>query len=757
MKDKLPVWPISNHREDHAPPCRPVSRMLDKHVQASTATSEENKYCPQQRRMHYLPTKEEKGTTPQSASSHWFPLIHYQCDEARPGCSRCVKQGIICPGYVQSLKFCDVVTPFEQRWTTSTRRSRMPEIGPISTARLPPSPPSSSILSLHTTVSSQSMARSPQESDTIEAIHNQELRSETESSVAHDAFWLFEPGQLQTWPIGIEWDLECSLETSSPCLQPLPSGLHQSLPSSDTATEQYDNPERPSSSNNMSIDDGLPNMEDSSQISIPSPSRLSPTASNYDVKCADREYLAHFMTHVLETLPSGFGRIVPELMGSPVVRCSIFALSASNLSFLRGGSTVRPPKSLPCTKVDRLRAANYFSQAINSVQKNQLGVEALLATMLFFAYYELDLGTIKGFQLHVEALNTLIMQHHKTLGLDFYGQMLLRAYALIHARAKTFFGLGPLDVETAPGRLLKSICYERTTHMERVQVLLAECLQVTIRDLVMSSLRIGYEDMHSLLKRTISWYTVMRGGISPCDIATSKPVSEEACYLILTQARESLRSINSDHRVPGTPVPALGDDQRSSQRLTSMGITPLYFESHEDAMGHAFFAFAQLLCDVESLTHLKNGNRSAFDFLNPWMMRLVAIVDGLDPASCVFKNTYTFGILFIIFIAAIRYPNHEAITYFYKDFLPRVMSIGHAREEACTPLRLYEHSLSTLFKETVLKQKTILFLCTQYDQTTEKMNLYDEDEPLMLLVHGKNPDGTAYNECVVSGQGEIDI
>lgn len=172
-------------------------------------------------------------------------------------------------------------------------------------------------------------------------------------------------------------------------------------------------------------------------------------------------------------------------------------------------------------------------------------------------------------------------------------------------------------------------------------------------------------------------------------------------------------------------------------------------------MCEATYALAQLSCNTEFLSHVMHNNHfstsaSGDTPLDPWLSRLVAIAAGLDPSVCVFKNTYSIGIMHILSLAVLYSPNLVILSYLIEEYLPRLMAIGFARENACSPLRIYSALLKRMRKEMVENDRRVFMITSQFDQMAEKSLLFRERDSYDLVVHGRSADGIAFNECVTA-------
>ncbi|KAF5856758.1 hypothetical protein ETB97_006747 [Aspergillus alliaceus] len=106
-------------------------------------------------------------------------------------------------------------------------------------------------------------------------------------------------------------------------------------------------------------------------------------------------------------------------------------------------------------------------------------------------------------------------------------------------------------------------------------------------------------------------------------------------------------------------------------------------QPHEQAMEQAACIFAQLFCITPS---------------------------ALDPATCVFRNTYSIEIAGMPTAALIREPNPPLLSYVPEGFLSVGSAVRQSSEDARTLLRTYSTMLKALLRETVEHKRRVLLI-----------------------------------------------
>jgi hypothetical protein len=82
----------------------------------------------------------------------------------------------------------------------------------------------------------------------------------------------------------------------------------------------------------------------------------------------------------------------------------------------------------------------------------------------------------------------------------------------------------------------------------------------------------------------------------------------------------------------------------------------------------------------------------------------------LDPATCVFRNTYSIEIAGMPTAALIQEPNPPLLSYVLEGFLSVWSAVRLSSEDARTLLRPYNTMLKTLLRETVEHKRRVLFI-----------------------------------------------
>lgn len=468
-------------------------------------------------------------------------------------------------------------------------------------------------------------------------------------------------------------------------------------------------------------------------------------------------YLAHFIVHVQHCLPDSLQPNVERLLQYPGTRHAVIALAAADLANrqdARVSNYPTPAGHAPLVRDRRHQeqAAHHYGLAVQKIRNNDLPIEDLLSTVVFLAHYELEIGTIQGFLQHTIALKNLLFAHIADLAEVDCAEMLVRTFSTLHARMTTWVGVfRPVHAESPHPSVFKALVDRFCTDEEKVHALLAQSHQLSMRILLSHCLGLGGADSSKMfIERITAWYRVLRGR-SPLpgdDDELQTSLSEPQCYSLLRSCRQDLNRLAGSTDCLALPggKPALSDNPR----LSRLGVHPIRFKTHREAMSRAYLALAFILSDEEIIRGLLDEPfPKVEDQVHPWLSRLIGIAEGLDLADCIQKNAYKEGIAWILMQAAQRCANPQIFDYIVEDFFPRMFKLGYPREDATSSLHL-EWLCAKSMRVQVTRGRVVFCMASILDSTTEKHVIFDDSEPFILTLHGREVDGMFFNDCISS-------
>ncbi|KAL2850656.1 hypothetical protein BJY01DRAFT_245353 [Aspergillus pseudoustus] len=509
-----------------------------------------------------------------------------------------------------------------------------------------------------------------------------------------------------------------------------------------------------------------------------------------DGDLCDRLYTAHLRVHLLDLLPENMKELVilAEDVSSPV-HDAFLALSSANLSYLESkheGTILEYPATLEVVRnpLHTLRAAAYFQRASKKIRLDEYtDLESLAATIGLLGYYELELGSVQSFQWHLCAFNDIIRQHEETFSCSPIGTASLQMWITLYVRSLTFVFPTRLYPEDPDAALLHKIAYKHATPYQALSMVVADAANVSHRLLLVSCMRLGFEDTRTVLQKVVTWYSTMRSPLSmePCR-PVQDPLGDDQICLVLSELRSCLAKLNINTTILSS-LPKLGPASSSSEGhpaevetthsedipIKSLGITPLTFHTHDETMLHALHATAQLACEESHIEYMRSKKRSYTPPLSPWLRLLLCIAEGIITApqtasACLLKNVYApQGIASLVLQAALKCPWHiGALTYLSQRFFPQLQAASGnpsggpppaTREESNIPLALYARIMRYLRFE-ALRGREVFIVAFDQDQTVDTGSTFALlHRPLVLTVHGRSagPNGGFFNDCVRVG------
>ncbi|KAF7593937.1 hypothetical protein BBP40_010444 [Aspergillus hancockii] len=159
------------------------------------------------------------------------------------------------------------------------------------------------------------------------------------------------------------------------------------------------------------------------------------------------------------------------------------------------------PSTIPLLRKPRpqhfLEALSHFSSAVQQVRAHPADIESVLAAVILFNLFELELGTLWGVHCHVTGLEKLLMLHQNSLMEYPYGRTLLRAGLFIRIRALFLLGpLSSLSTESATVTYLQGLVGEESEPRETIYVIMTKAVSMTTRSILMHCWHYDSETWH---------------------------------------------------------------------------------------------------------------------------------------------------------------------------------------------------------------------------------------------------------------------
>lgn len=351
-------------------------------------------------------------------------------------------------------------------------------------------------------------------------------------------------------------------------------------------------------------------------------------------------YLTHWGGSCLEALDCCFHKMTRAHNNDRLLKHSILALSACNLSRSRPEQdcsrkyttlTYRPHRQHQATSQYYYTSAlGQVAKVINDASPCQISQDTLLAVLVVFCYIESTMGTFPGFNCHAQGIAKFIQtagakNKHVAATTDI-GHRLLSAY--LHSRYQSWWrrlhfssfehqcGQPSMALSDVVASILWSVDAKRTL----VTAILCESYRLN----VIASLK-RWEDRNS-------------------------DVSE--CIALLENESRKLDDWESrllPFELPTEPLNDTGD--------LSLTVKPLLFASHDNAMDYAYYVVARIMQCTETFRQSSHAIQNETKTTTYWLTILVRVITGLQKTTCAKLNVYSIGISSLLLSCLQRCPN----------------------------------------------------------------------------------------------------
>ncbi|KAF4544528.1 uncharacterized protein LTHEOB_6098 [Lasiodiplodia theobromae] len=490
-----------------------------------------------------------------------------------------------------------------------------------------------------------------------------------------------------------------------------------------------------------------------SPSSLPVPLVPSPPLAALSVP--ERMYLAHFSVIVLDTIPGGLHALEQEMLSLSPVRHAAISLAAASLANLHGrydGSRWIPHQSHAAHALDH---ASKASEASSNIPPEQA-----VATTLLLLYMKVDLDTVENWCSHFHNLEATVLENHLTLAQTELGLQLLRSY--LHARA--FFrsmssSYRPMRQESAGDCTVAPLVKSYASSRETLALVSCDALRIVGRILLCQCMHVGDCSPKALLQKMLRWHSIVRDAPYPNSASVFQDefqttLSEDQCYQELKVLREELQACE-----PSPPLPPSANSEHPAT------LEPILFSSSDEAMHHASYAFAQLLCSEPLLRHLlrplssfPSSSSTVSSPADPWLHLLLRIAAGLDARECARRNTYHHGMLYMLTAASMLCSSAaDADTTvdplaFAADYAARLAAAGIERDGAYYPVSLSRTCIRVLQRERG-RGRSVFWMSTTHRENNSELMAAQVKEYVVL--HGRMADGRFFSDCVPPVEAEM--
>lgn len=341
-------------------------------------------------------------------------------------------------------------------------------------------------------------------------------------------------------------------------------------------------------------------------------------------------YLTHWGDSCLEALDCCFRKMTHVDNNSQLLKHSMLALSACNLSRSRPERdrhippkddtilTYRPHRQHQATSQYYYTSAlGQVARIINDASPRRTSQHTLLAVLVVFCYIESTMGTFPGFNCHAQGIVKFIqatgVRDSDTASATDIGHRLLSSY--LHSRYQSWWRrlhFSSFEYQLRqPSMTLPADVWSILWSVDAKRTLVTAILCESYRLNVITSLKL-WEDQN-------------------CDVSK---------YIALLEC-ESRKLDDWESRLLPSELPTEPLNDTDDIILT---IKPLLFTSHDNAMNYAYCIVARIMQCTDNILHHDRQMPNETKTTTYWLTILLRIITGLHKPSCARLNVYSIGI-----------------------------------------------------------------------------------------------------------------
>ncbi|KAF3402662.1 hypothetical protein DPV78_003484 [Talaromyces pinophilus] len=687
-----------------------------------------------------------------------------KCDEAKPGCRACSQLGLQCEGYALRYKFCDpqimncALGPpaFEPERDSHSQQPLSP----------PASGPSNQL-----SYSSRTRTGPDIDDQTIASHTDARALEENESSAVDSYNSISESGPNTNIVDHLSPPNDTFLDTTTSWLwaategfdvRPLSERTARSPHTSDlSSSDESTNPgeyEEPTQIPTMS-DAIRPNFNDRAYRSSPL-ARMSNPSSLSDY------YFSQWHNGVVTLLPPVFRDITAEMPEFQPLQNAVLAISAAYVAHLESlivRTAHRNRKSYYIPQKDhQYKSLQYYNKVIQGIGRclgmlphvNSLHV---LAALLLSYYFELDSGSFTGGIGHMTVIDRFLSSHGDEIKSHTTGQKLFSTWMSLRSQFVNRYmssyipSTSSQSIDTFPlDRMITDGC----SHHDSIIIMMCDCKLMS--------------------RKIILDYCVARGesrntgNDSPFDkilsqMALPKSRKESVSQLAavddtyvksLVEHQTRLDEWHSTLELSELPVESYVSQRQdmTGQATTesdALDIFPYKFHTFEAAMNYTYYAQAQLLCSPDVINRLREPELVVRPFTRkdyPWAELILRITAGLNIADCIYKNTFSTGILPTLISCMVICPRSDVASWI-EEWIRKVEDFGVPLESGL-PFGIMKRIIRFIINQRENGRDVLLILPldTEY---AEKSALYQSDFKMHVGICVKDiHTGKLYNETM---------
>ena len=474
-------------------------------------------------------------------------------------------------------------------------------------------------------------------------------------------------------------------------------------------------------------------------------------------------YLTEWHNGVATLLPPVFREITSRMPEFPPLRNAVLALSAAYLAHLKSlivRTTYRTRKSRYVPQKDhQYQSLQFYNEGIQGIgsylemipQRNPIHV---LAALLLFYYFELDSGSFTGGIGHMTVIDNFLSSNHEEVKSSPTGQKLLCTWMNLRSLFVNRY-LGGYrsskpahSIDTFP--LNCTITDERPLY-DSITIIMCDCKLIS-RKIILDWCVVRGEHRNAVKKLPID------DVLTQMSLPKSRHESVSQLALVDDSYRDSLEMQRSrlDKWHSSLDLSELPIDSYVSQRqdftrhsTTELDVLPLKFYTFEAAMKYVYYGYAQMLCSQDVFNRLQSATFAEPPYTRkdcPWVELILRITSGLDAADCIYKNTFTTGILSILTSCIVLCPRADVASWI-EEWIRKVEDFGVPLETGL-PFGIAKRIIRFILDQR-RNERDVLLMLPLDTEDAEKSDLYHSDFEMQVVVCVKDMHtGMLYNETV---------
>ncbi|KAL3418579.1 hypothetical protein PVAG01_10295 [Phlyctema vagabunda] len=481
------------------------------------------------------------------------------------------------------------------------------------------------------------------------------------------------------------------------------------------------------------------------------------------INSSERRYLSHFNNVVSDQLPIEFQSSKRMAMSNILLRNTILALSASNLSLLEahrwevshGG--VRE-KQFARQGIHREQALHYYALAIRLYPQGTLSDSscstALLGASILMAHFEFESGSPKGFFAHVRGADALVLAKHTEIAQSACGRDFLSCWANLHARQDFMIlpfrtlNLEREFISNRPGESkLVGLIHVYGSGNANLLKFFADAHRVSQRVHMVRCMRIDGEDSTSTLRRSLEWYSnhwrfPFSFDIDLSDEEHGKFAEDEDLMEYTSLLRSKLDAWHAALPSGGLPL-----ETSPLISLTSdPNKHPLRFQTPRAANDYICYALAQLMASEEilNLSSSQPNEELIRSTMPPWSHLVLRCIAGLDFNSLEISS-YSINIILMLRCLSESPPNRAVLKAMLDGPLARLESVGTL--ESLQGNFAMWHQTFRFRYEQIINGKAV-FLLHPLNSLAADSTTRDYYPEVWVAIHGRHLGGGLFSEFV---------